>query len=281
MKRWLVVLLAALILGVGAAGPALAAPSDTVRGVYGAGGQRQWIECKGSGAPTVVVISGLGASSSMWDAVTPAFARTTRTCVYDRPGLGNSPTRNGSKRVDANLHARELHALLDRVGETGPVVLVAHSYAGLIARSYVRQFRDTVSGALLLDAVYPGIETNYLPSYRHDWNEGGTVIDMSESSAGAAKSFGSIPLVVITAGDPEPGAASWVVRLWNRMQKRAAALSTDSVHVVASRSGHVVQRDQPAVVRRGVEELVRAIRTDSPLPACPGAWAKLGARCVQ
>lgn len=276
MKRLLVLVMTLAVLGMGAAS---AAGTDPVKGVFSAGGQRQWISCAGTGSPTVVVVSGLGASSSMWREVTPAFTKRTRTCVYDRPGLGKSPSRSGSRTTNAKQHARELHALLTTVGETGPVVLVAHSYAGLIARAYVKQYSTDVAGALLLDAVYPGIETNYLPSYRHDWNEGGTVIDMSASSAAAASSFGSMPLVVITAGDPEPGAPKWVVRLWNRMQDAAARLSTDSVHVVAARSGHVVQSDQPAVVIKGVSELVSAVRNDAALPSCGKAWTRLGATC--
>lgn len=280
MKRLVLTLLVVMCAVIAVPSGAQAAGTDPVKGVFVAGGQRQWISCAGAGSPTVVVISGLGASSSMWNRVTPSFAKTSRTCVYDRPGLGKSPRRSGSSFTNANQHARELHALLAKAHETGPVILVAHSYAGLIARSYVRQFGEDVAGALLLDAVYPGIETNYLPSYRHDWNEGGTVIDMSASSAGAATTFGSIPLVVITAGDPEPGAPSWVIRLWNRMQDRAATLSTDSVHVVASASGHVVQNDQPAVVIKGVDELVRAVRNTTPLPACGRSWTKLGARCA-
>lgn len=276
MKRLLLLVLALSMLGIGAAN---AAGTDPVKGVFTAGGQRQWISCSGTGSPTVVVISGLGATSSMWREVTPSFMKRTRTCVYDRPGLGKSPGRSGSKLTNAKQHAKELHALLAAAGETGPVVLVAHSYAGLIARAFVRQYSSEVSGALLLDAVYPGIETNYLPSYRHDWNEGGTVIDMSASSAAAAPSFGSIPLVVITAGDPEPGAPKWVVRLWNRMQDQAAKLSTDSVHVVAARSGHIVQQDQPDVVIKGVNELVTAVRRDTALPACGNQWTRLGATC--
>ena len=276
MKRALAALLALALLGMGTAH---AAGTDPVKGVYSAAGQRQWISCAGTGAPTVVVISGLGATSSMWREVTPSFTQRTRTCVYDRPGLGKSPSRIGSRTTNAKQHAKELHGLLAAAGETGDVVLVAHSYAGLIARAYVRQYPSQVAGALLLDAVYPGIETNYLPSYRHDWNEGGTVIDMSASSAAAAPSFGSIPLVVITAGDPEPGAPNWVVRLWNRMQDRAAALSTDSVHVVATDSGHIVQADQPAVVVKGVRDLVNAVRTHNALPACGRAWTRLGASC--
>ncbi|MEI7631614.1 MAG: alpha/beta hydrolase [Actinomycetes bacterium] len=83
------------------------APSvDPVVGVLTAGGQRQWIDREGSGSPTLVISSGLGADSSMWSRVLPKLRTMTRTCIYDRPGLGKSPKRNGAKGTDAGEHAK-------------------------------------------------------------------------------------------------------------------------------------------------------------------------------
>lgn len=272
--------LAAAILGVFAIAFAPSATAVNISKIIDAGGQRQWISCTGTGSPTVVFIAGLGGSASAWSQVQPSAARQTRTCVYDRPGLGKSPSRIGSTRTNAREHARELNALLNAAGETGDVILVGHSYAGLIVRSFVKQNGSRVAGSLLLDAVYPGIETNYLPSYRSDWNEGGTTINMKRSSSGAAPSFGNMPLVVITAGDPEPGAPAWVIRLWNLMQRKAAQLSTDSTHVVAVGSGHSVQVEEPKIVSRGVSQLITAMRTNSSLPPCGRPWERLGAKCL-
>jgi hypothetical protein len=47
------------------------------------GGRRLHVECKGTGAPTVVFESGLGLSSAYWGRIAPTIARTTRVCVYD------------------------------------------------------------------------------------------------------------------------------------------------------------------------------------------------------
>ena len=52
-----------------------------------------YIECQGSGSPTVLLISGTDAASDLWHAadqkgptVYDDIQKTTRVCAYDRPG---------------------------------------------------------------------------------------------------------------------------------------------------------------------------------------------------
>jgi pimeloyl-ACP methyl ester carboxylesterase len=153
-----------------------------------------------------------------------------------------------------------LRALLAKAGEAGPFILVGHSYAGLIVRAFAATYPQDVAGVMLLDAVYPGIQRTFLPSYHGPWHEGGTLIDMdaSERATAGGPNLGSTPLVVITAGDPKNG-TSWADRKWNQEQARAARLSTVSWHWFARQSGHVIQQDQPAIVLRGVRQLLAAI----------------------
>ena len=101
----------ALVLARGAAGVALALVIDVVRTggpsawlarhhlapPYEASGQRfdigrraLYLDCRGEGAPTVVLEAGSGSDSSTWSAVLDALAETTRTCAYDRAGRGRS-----------------------------------------------------------------------------------------------------------------------------------------------------------------------------------------------
>lgn len=228
--------------------------------VVDAAGQRMWISCTGTGGPTAVLINGLRSDHSIWDPVVKRLARQTRVCVADRPGLGSSPKRKGSTRTDAGEHADELRAALAAAGESGPYVLIAHSYGGLIARAFVAQTPDDVDGIMLVDAVYPGIQRTFLPSYSGDWHEGGTTIDMgaSEKATNGGPSMGDLPLVVITAGTPGNG-SSWADRKWNREQARTARLSTQGRHWFAKRSGHVVQRDQPGIIVKGLRWIVERI----------------------
>ena len=236
------------------------ADSGSVQGVFLAGGQRQWISCSGTGSPTVVISSGLAADHRMWSKVLGPMRAQTRVCVSDRPGLGSSPKRIGV-RTDAGQHAHELSALLAAAGERGPFILVGHSYAGLIVRAFAAAEPRKVAGVMLLDAVYPGIQRTFLPSYRGPWHEGGTLINMaaSERATKGGPNLGARPLVVITAGDPAK-ATSWADRKWNAEQARSARLSSDARHWFAKQSGHVIQQDQPAIVLKGLVWILGQLR---------------------
>jgi hypothetical protein len=52
------------------------------------------------------------------------------------------------------------------------------------------------------------------------------------------------------------------------LQAELAGLSSDHAHVVALRSDHFVQRQQPLVVVRAVRAVVEAHRDAAPLPPC-------------
>ncbi len=63
-----------------------------------------------------------------------------------------------------------------------------------------------------------------------------------------AGTFGALPLVVVTHGQPFPGPLATVERHWGAGQQRLAALSTNSRFIVAKNSNHMIQDDEPAVV---------------------------------
>ena len=258
MRRGRLGLLALVLCIVAGISPVNAA---TASGVLDAGGQSQWISCAGAGRPTIVIVSGLGADHRMWSKVLGPTRGVSRVCISDRPGLGLSPARRGSLWTDAGEHAEELDALLTAAGEKGPYILVGHSYGGLVVRAFAAQHRDEVAGVMLVEAVYPGIHRTFLPSYAGPWHEGGTLINMdaSERATAGGPNLGSTPLVVITAGRPGNG-SSWADAQWNAEQAKSARLSTQSVHWFARQSGHVVQRDQPAIVITGVRWLVDRAR---------------------
>lgn len=238
------------------AGTVSASPS-----VIDAGGQRQWISCTGEagppGSPTIVIVSGLGADHGMWRKVIGPMAQRTRVCITDRPGLGSSPPRRGSKRTNAGEHARELAAVLEASGERGPFILVGHSYGGLVVRAFSAAHPGSASGMLLLDAVWPGVHRDLAPGYASPWHEGGTSIDMAASARASADptALQDLPLVVISAGDPD-SVRTATGRLWNRRQAQVATLSDRGVLWFARRSGHRIQLDQPAIVLRAVDRLL-------------------------
>jgi pimeloyl-ACP methyl ester carboxylesterase len=69
----------------------------------------------------------------------------------------------------------------------------------------------------------------------------------------AQRSYGALPLVVITRGLYAPGDDR---AGWQRVQDDLARLSTNSVHVVATRSDHAVMLEQPELVITAIQAVV-------------------------
>ncbi|GAA2876947.1 alpha/beta hydrolase [Streptosporangium fragile] len=116
------------------------------------GGHRLHLRCVGSGGPTVILDAGWGEAGATWDDVQTALARRSlRSCSYDRAGYGWSEAGPGPR--DAGRAAEELHTLLERSGETGPFVLVGHSYGGHVVRMLADRHPGQVAGLVLVDAT--------------------------------------------------------------------------------------------------------------------------------
>lgn len=116
-------------------------------------GHAMRIECMGSGSPTIVLDAGLGNDGLIWGGIQPALARSTRVCSYDRAGFGWSDPVPGPQ--DADHIAAELHGLLAAAGISKPVVLMAHSIAGIYARDYASRYPADVAGLILVDSSTP------------------------------------------------------------------------------------------------------------------------------
>jgi pimeloyl-ACP methyl ester carboxylesterase len=251
----------------------------------------------GSGTPTVVLEAGLGGSSEAWRDVQPSLGRLTRTCAYDRAGLGSSVARPGIH--DAGDEIEDLERLLGRAGIAPPYVLVGHSYGGRLVRLFAHAHPHEVAGVVLVDSVGRDQMRRQLaiwprsmsPAVRRELAR--PVRDGVDMAAGEAldrrvHSLGATPLAVVTAGrhDAEWGPAPrrlrhGLDRLWTTMQDELAGLSSNHVHVVARDSDHFVQRfvGQPIVVLRAVDAVVQAARTHTPVRPCPRVFARLAVRC--
>jgi pimeloyl-ACP methyl ester carboxylesterase len=105
-----------------------------------------WVR-RGSGRPPVLLLGGCGVPSTAWEPLLPALDGH-QVVQLDRPGLLGTPWPGVLPTLEAELAT--LTALVERVG--GPVVLVAHSMAGLHAEALVRRRPDLVRGLVLVDS---------------------------------------------------------------------------------------------------------------------------------
>ena len=135
------------------------------------GGRQMYMECQGTGYPTVVFVAGAQDRAETWSttkdpseqAVLPAIAETNRVCAYDRPGTilatgegaaDFKPSRSDPVDQPTTLqdHVDDLHALLKASGEgKRPYVVVGHSMGGAVSRLYASQYPEEVSGLVLVD----------------------------------------------------------------------------------------------------------------------------------
>jgi pimeloyl-ACP methyl ester carboxylesterase len=111
------------------------------------------VNCMGQGEITVVLESGISASSLSWARVQSEVGKFARVCSYDRAGFGWSDRRPG-ERTPGRL-AQELNLMLNTAELQPPYLLVGHSFGGLIVRAYAAQFPDEVCGMVLLDSLHP------------------------------------------------------------------------------------------------------------------------------
>ncbi len=274
------VVIAAVVVAVVATVAPAAAPgrfSPIRSGLVSVGGHRLYYECSGAGSPTVVLDAGSPDTSSSWRYVQPQIAVRTRVCAYDRAGLGSSDPPPAGKRTPL-LQVRELHALLAGAKIPGPYVLVGHSWGGFLARLFAWTYPAQSAGVVLVDATtFPYLTAQTaarLP--RRTTREGIDQVAAINESA-AIKTLGSIPLIVL--GSNKPPLATKLLQA----QDAEAALSTDSIDLVALHSTHYIQypapTGQPQLVIKAVDAVVAAARTHERLPACARLFASSAARC--
>ena len=155
-----------LIAVGGAAGTVAAAtssnPAPTSGHTYRVNGHRLYLNCVGSGAPTVVLFNGLGEWTPNWAWVQANLSRTARVCAFDRAGEGWSGGR--AIRQDGHQLASDLHELLHLAHVPGPYVLAGHSVGGTYALVYAEDYPTQVAGVALIDSATP--YQFDLPDYR-------------------------------------------------------------------------------------------------------------------
>jgi len=197
-------------------------------------GRKMYLECRGSGSPTVILESGYRNDADIWSAqlepgmttVFPQVAKFTRVCAYDRPGTfldGNHLSR--STPVPMPRTARDLvsdlHALLEKAHVPGPYVFAAHSFGGIFARLYASTYPNDVVGMVLVDALSEKVKSGLTPEqWKLYVNFGFTkptpgvekykdieTLDANASldqmkKAASAEPLRPMPLFVLTQGQP-------------------------------------------------------------------------------
>jgi pimeloyl-ACP methyl ester carboxylesterase len=177
--------------------------------------------------------------------------------------------------------------------------MVGHSLGGFIVRVFAHDYASEVAGVVLVDSMNPKQVTEslsnrlallssmeaalsrvgigrlfvklpaiasgapqdgeaYYPlfvrpqSFQTTANES-RALPASAAEAAAVKSFGDLPLIVLTARlNDNPG--------WPEWQAELPHLSSNSQHLFAEHSGHVIQFDEPKAAIDAILKMVELVR---------------------
>lgn len=257
------------------------------------GGYRVHLYCTGQGSPTVIVVG--GGFSFDWEPVQSEVAKFTRICSYDVSGTAWSDPHPGSLWTCQD-RINEVHKLLNNARVEGPYVMVGLSVGALVARLYTSSYPNDVVGMVIVDHAFIDVGTgltsrpppssgpdsppvlifktpisltvedtsnfNKLPKRDqelHRWAESlnpalPTVetaqdcLSQLERTERAPHTLGNAPLVVVSTGNDLPN--------YKKLQIELLSLSSRSQQLIADRSFHSVEIDQPEVVVDAIRRVI-------------------------
>ncbi len=264
------------------------AASGDFAGLVEVGTRKLYLECRGSGSPTVVLQAGFGNAADIWSyteaqppPVYPGTATFSRVCAYDRPGSTRLLDDDG-KPAASPLPSRsdpapmprsgtdvvtELHDLLAAAGVPGPYVLVGHSLGGLFQLLYARSYPDQLAGLVLIDATSPALKELLTPQ---QWQQiaqapllepqtpiKGYVVeaynlDQILAQLAAAPELRQQPAAVLAAAGLQPGAPPELVKIMKPLMPKAQAALAASIpgakFTTVPDTTHYIQVQRPDVV---------------------------------
>ncbi|MFL6720455.1 MAG: alpha/beta fold hydrolase [Sphingomonas sp.] len=240
---------------------------------------------EGSGSPSVIFETGLGAESDEWEHVQRTVAQHSGTFRYDRAGRGASdPARPGR---DAYTMVDDLHELLHTVRVPVPYVLVGHSLGGLLTRVFAKRYPEEVAGMVLVDSMHedqfdvfggafpppgPG-DPPQLIGLRHFWTGGWKEFESTAERLNLpetvrqgreVESLGDLPVHVITAGTflngpfVPPSERGRLQFKWEELQAKFLRLSSRTKQSFVRDCGHFVQRERPEVIVQAILDIQRS-----------------------
>ncbi|PWJ20277.1 alpha/beta fold hydrolase [Jannaschia seohaensis] len=208
-----------------------------------AGGAGLHVYCSGPPeAPPVFLETGMGVVSDAWVRVQDDLSEDHRVCRYDRAGTGHSARFDGPK--DAGATADRLAALAQAVGVERPMVLVGHSYGGLVARVFAHRYPERVAGLVLVDSSHEEMGERLPPAGRD-------MVDDILSAFGKLSIANRFGVLRITGA---PGL--WMAGLEDAARDRAAAVYASVAHMAAAAEEAAAWRDGASTgLARDIETL--------------------------
>lgn len=187
----------------------------------------------------------------------------------------------------------DLHALLAAAKIPGPYVLVAHSYAGLIARLYASSYPNEVVGLVLIDtlteqlydalthqqqALWIKLNSIYSPDLDRYTVQERLDFNATFNQMHGASALHPMPAIVLTSDEPYDFRAMIAKEmlpkdapldfgpiLFQTHLKAQAKLAQSLLakHITKTHAGHYIHTEQPQMVIDAIREVVDKVRATS------------------
>jgi pimeloyl-ACP methyl ester carboxylesterase len=230
------------------------------------GGYSLYIDCEGSGSPTIVLEPLIATPSFARDdplrkAITSATQ--TRVCTYDRAGIGASDPRPSQTPPTPTTFSDELHTLLHNAGVPGPYVSVGGSFSGILMLSHAIRYPDEFVGFMFSD----GIDPNSAASLFIGTPGIGEGLDVRPDLEALREArFGNRPTIALYV---DYDGADFARRSSNNI------LARPPIGV-----GHAIGLEAPAFAAEAARIVVDGVRSGVHLPPCEETTLpRLGGRC--
>jgi pimeloyl-ACP methyl ester carboxylesterase len=234
-------------------------------------GRRLNIYCSGQGSPVVIFESGQGDDFSAWGLVQPIVEAKTKTCAYDRAGLGYSDPINRPNTA-ANF-SDDLHRLLVAAAIKPPYILVGQSLGGMYVRLYADLHPSEVVGLVLVDPSNEEQRIGYRKISDHqrtpdEWNAYMSDHYAKRRECIRAAPAGFSPSTLIykqCVEEPDKHFNEQINNALNLRRIRAEYLEADlseqenmfdGIYRVIPNSTHQIQMDQPRAVSGAIFEVL-------------------------
>lgn len=269
-------------------------------------GRALYLNCQGTGSPTVLIIPGKGSYAGVWNVVVPAddpirslpydivgranlqrsptatqptVAKTTRVCAYDRPNTRSDGTDRATPVPQPHSVQQDVDDVVKLIAAAhlpAPLVVVAHSYGGLIADLLARTHPELVSGLVFVDPTSEFLPRLGRPEQDAEFNraagaptpepdgEGFLAVD-AYARIKVAPPLPKVPAIVLSSDKSPPPAERGPDDYTKFQLHKANSLLAETLateNVIVPGSGHNIMVYAPQVVADKIIAIVDKVRTE-------------------
>ena len=234
-------------------------------------------EQQGQGPVTVVFESGFGQGAGVWKDTIANLGADCTCIAYARAGLGQSGTDGKPKTIEQ--HLQDLDAVMATLAPDRKVVLVGHSYGGLLATEFARKHPQRLLGLVLVDPATMGQRHDALradrervladdkallsmlpPNMAEDYKL--LIAQLDSDAAATPHNLPDLPVALLTSTQvaAEPFVFEETAQgkaLWKREHAELFAGASRGMHQYYA-TGHNIHRENPKAVAEAIRFVAAA-----------------------